>query len=43
MEFIKEETAKAITHVAVMFDHRKGWFNVDDTIDHNKGRPRGYY
>lgn len=43
MKFIKEETVKANTHVVTMFDRPKGWFNVRETMDHNKGRSRDYY
>lgn len=43
MKFIKEEVAQANTYVVIMFNHCKGWFNVDEAIDHNEGRLRGYY
>lgn len=43
MKFIKEEASKDNTHVITMFDRHKGWLSVDEAIDHNDGRPRGYY
>ena len=43
MKFVKEEVSKANTHVVTMFDYCKDWFSVDEEIDHNEGRPRGYY
>lgn len=42
-KFLKEESAKANTHLVTMFDRQKGWFSVQETMDHNEGRPRGYY
>lgn len=43
MEFIKEETAKTNTHVVTMFDYRKCWFSVSETLNHIEGMPKGYY
>lgn len=43
MKFIKEEVVKVNTHMVTMFDCRRGWFNIDKTMGHNEGRPRGYY
>lgn len=43
MKFIKEETTKANTHVVTMFDRRKSWFSVYEVMDHNEGKPKGYY
>ena len=43
MKFIKEEVVKANTCVVTMFDRRKGWFSVEETMDYNERRPGGYY
>lgn len=43
MKFIKEEATKANTHGVTMFDRRRGWFNVEETMYHNERRPKGYY
>lgn len=43
MKFIKEEATKANTRMVTMFGQRKGWFSVDETMEHNEGRPSGYY
>lgn len=37
---IKEETGKANTHMVIMFDLHKCWFSVNETMNHNEGRPR---
>lgn len=42
-KFLKEELAKANTYLVTMFDRQKVWFSVQETMDHNEGRPRGYY
>lgn len=42
MKFTKEEAARANSHVVTVFDRRKGWFNTDDAINYNEGRPMGY-
>ena len=43
MKFTKEEAVRANSHVVTVFDRRKGWFNTDDAINYNEGRPMGYY
>ena len=43
MKTFNEEAAKANTHSVTVFDRIKGWFSVQETMDHNEGRPRGYY
>lgn len=43
MKFLKVEIVKANTHMVAIFDRRQGWFSVPETMDHNEGRPRGYY
>ncbi|XP_058727200.1 uncharacterized protein LOC131598636 [Vicia villosa] len=41
--FIKEENAKANTHMVTRFDRHNQNFMVKETIDHNEGLPRQEY
>ena len=43
MKLIKDETLKASTHMVTIFDRHRHTFNVEETMDHNEGRPKGYY
>ena len=43
MKFIKEETFKANTQEVTMFDRCKGWFNVDEAMDHKEGKAMGHF
>lgn len=43
MKFMIEETRKANTHRITTFNHHSYNFSVEETMDHNEGRPVGYY
>ncbi|CAK8537208.1 unnamed protein product [Lathyrus sativus] len=43
MKYMKDETAKAASHRVRAFDRHDYNFIVDETKDHNEGRPMGHY
>ena len=43
MKFLKHEVAKANTHVFMVFDSTKGWYNVVESMDHNEDMSMGQY
>jgi hypothetical protein len=43
MKVMKEESIKASTHVVTVFDRHRQNFSVQETMDHNEGRPNLAY
>ncbi|CAK8571481.1 unnamed protein product [Lathyrus sativus] len=43
MKYMRDETSKAASHRVRPFDRHDYSFIVDETMDHNEGRPMGHY
>lgn len=43
MKVMKAENIKANTHAVTIFDYHRHTFNVQETMDHNDGRPNLTY